>query len=1117
MKNMILNQVTASGAFVRAFQTSAFSFYNQYFVLRELVDQNRARLLPYVVVDPTDPEGILYLSEREYFELLKVSVSNDRNLIVLQRPSKVSMVSAKDVGDNPPKTLSPDLIRTLPIESQRAIENVIRSELAKLTANKSLGGKEDETLKIETKTNTLSTDPKDKSSPLKESRYSRLCRMLRREHHSMTHFGGSTRFSSAESPFGSKTSFPRGRAGILLGEGNFSKLFHGWGATLRHWGGIPRTFVTVYAFRSVSSYFYKIYKTQGVNTMCLALKVAVFVINNYLAGCKRTNTESLGYRMKLVNGLPSFIPLRFRCAIRDREARTIRVVIAFLNIYKGIDASYLPLSEYLAPIESQRFPWGKQVDRFSQFVRTVLFQTIFPGLLSVPLEKVSNKPPLLTTSGPNDATAVLGAHHDREAWESRPFPWLLEFCKHMGYKSILDLYSYVGLVGKKSLPLPIKGKRAVQPLKLGKIALKFEPAGKLRPFAIVDFWSQWALTPLHQTIFNMLKLIPSDATFDQAGKTEMFAQRLHSMGQKDVYSYDLKAATDTIPLMLYRVLFNTLFGPKTTSLWLGLLTDRAFFLPTNKAYRIPGKVSITYTRGQPMGARSSWGAMALLHHVLVQYAAWRVGTKGFFPLYLVLGDDIVIATEKVAQSYLDVCNELGVKVGLPKSFISNEGFFNFASKTFKSDSDQPTVTNLSPISLREERSIVTSPQRAEMVRRLDWIGWVKNDLVPRIIGMVKLQLPLEGWYYIQPALRWNRWHSLLVSAVRNILVPDPEKLSELGIRCPVTVVWSDLICVSTQAKADLTVTSTIANWSNPDHKGLLPAQMKPGMNIVRDFLIKDIIKLMKNSRFDLVCLSLLIRVFPPSHIYLREFLSPPAQKLFLYIKGMVDSIYCSILGMPRLLTNEEITTNLYPPNLSKLYTEFRAKLIIDPALIGLMWDTVVKVTSLGLKRGDVIPTSIGSQFNPQTQRVRSLSWMFEDPKPDKGPLVSEDKVFEKGSLIPKPPKILPQKSELVPSQKVLRELVDDTLPCAREWKILLRNVPLEDLLRIRLEFPEFPRYSALNTFFREISSVEQAQRRSEARRNRFWLEIDRVLRSQALAKVVENDPSLQREAGSPWK
>jgi hypothetical protein len=232
---------------------------------------------------------------------------------------------------------------------------------------------------------------------------------------------------------------------------------------------------------------------------------------------------------------------------------------------------------------------------------------------------------------------------------------------------------------------------------------------------------------------------------------------------------------------------------------------------------------------------------------------------------------------------------------------------------------------------------------------------------------------------------------------------------------------------------------------------------------------------------------------------------------------MVDSIYCSILGMPRLLTNEEITTNLYPPNLSKLYTEFRAKLIIDPALIGLMWDTVVKVTSLGLKRDDVIPTSIGAQFNPQTHRVRSLSWMFEDPKPDKGPLISEDKVFEKGSLIPKPPKILPQKTELVPSQKVLRELVDDTLPCAREWKILLRNVPLEDLLRLRLEFPEFPRYSALNTFFREISSVEQAQRRSEARRNRFWLEIDRVLRSQALAKVVENDPSLQREASSPWK
>jgi len=1093
-------------SFVRTISSTSTLLYNQYFVLRELVDQNRARLLPYVVVDPTDPEGILYLSEREYFELLKVSVSNDRNLIVLQRPGKVSMVSAKDVGESP-KTLTPDLIRSLPVESQRAIENVIRSELAKLTANKALGGVEKKQDTSGSKTNTLHKDPKDNSSPILESRYQRLCRMLRREHHSMTHFGGATRFSTAASPFGQKTSFPVGRSGILLGEGNFSKLFHGWGSTLRHWGGIPRTFATVCAFRELSSYYYKILKTQGVNTMCLSLKVTIFVVNNYLAGVKRTNTERLGYRMKLINGLPVCLPLRFRCAIRDRDARTIRVVIAFLGIYKGIDASYRPLLEYLAPIESMRFPWGKQVDSFSHFVRTILFTKIFPGLLTVPIQTVSAKPPLLTTAGPNDPTAVLGAHHDLQAWKTRPFPWLLEFCKHMGYKSILDLYSYVGLVGKLSLPLPVRKGRPVQPLKLGKISLKFEPAGKLRPFAIVDFWTQWALTPLHKTIFEMLRLIPSDATFDQTGKTEMFAQRLHAMKIREVYSYDLKAATDTIPILLYKVLFSYLFSAKTTSLWLGLLTDREFYLPTNRAFRIPHKTTVTYSRGQPMGARSSWGAMALVHHALVQFAAYRVGETGFFPHYLVLGDDIVIATEKVASSYLSVCNEFGVKVGLPKSFISNEGFFNFASKSFKSETDRPSVTNLSPISLREERSIQTAPQRAELVRRMDWIGWVKTTLVPRVLGMVKLQLPLEGWYYIQPALRWNRWHSLLISAVRNILVPDPEKLSELGIRCPVTVVWSDLICVSTQAKTDLTVTKTIANWADPEHKGIVHPNMTPGLNLIRDFLIKDIIKLLKNSRFDLVCLSYLVRVFPPSHIYLRAFLAPPAQKLFLYVKGMIDSIYCSILGMPRQLTNEEITTNLYPPNLARLYTEYRAKLIIDPEMLGLIWDTVVKARFVGLKRTDVVTSSVGSQFSPGTGRVKSLSWFFEPEKKDKGPLISDDKVFVRGSLIPLPPKILPERDELVASQRVLREIVDDSLPRAKEWKVLLRNIPLEGLLKLRMEFPEFPRYSALNHFFREISSVEQAQRRSEARRNRFWLELERKLRSQTLGSVPGKETS----------
>jgi hypothetical protein len=64
----------------------------------------------------------------------------------------------------------------------------------------------------------------------------------------------------------------------------------------------------------------------------------------------------------------------------------------------------------------------------------------------------------------------------------------------------------------------------------------------------------------------------------------------------------------------------------------------------------------------------------------------------------VLGDDIIIADKNVAKCYTDVCNEYGITIGFPKSFVSTDGFFQFASQNIKGD------VNLSPISVKEALS-----------------------------------------------------------------------------------------------------------------------------------------------------------------------------------------------------------------------------------------------------------------------------------------------------------------------------------------------------------------------------------------------------------------------------
>jgi len=65
-----------------------------------------------------------------------------------------------------------------------------------------------------------------------------------------------------------------------------------------------------------------------------------------------------------------------------------------------------------------------------------------------------------------------------------------------------------------------------------------------------------------------------------------------------------------------------------------------------------------------MGAMTSWSlGLALLHHALVQYSAFKAGSKErWFSEYALLGDDLVIADDKVKDYYLSILSKIGVSV-----------------------------------------------------------------------------------------------------------------------------------------------------------------------------------------------------------------------------------------------------------------------------------------------------------------------------------------------------------------------------------------------------------------------------------------------------------------------
>jgi hypothetical protein len=235
----------------------------------------------------------------------------------------------------------------------------------------------------------------------------------------------------------------------------------------------------------------------------------------------------------------------------------------------------------------------------------------------------------------------------------------------------------------------------VTPGDLGRLAGLDEPAGKVRVVAMVDIFTQWILHPLHEALFEILRKVPTDGTFDQLAPIHRLLRRRPS---GPFYSFDLSAATDRLPLEVQKVLLSPILTSWGAELWGILLTARPYVILHKDAKKSLPDIGrgdlrqVHYATGQPMGAYSSWAMLAWTHHAIVQWAALRAGEitcgKQWFLDYALLGDDIVIANKKVAKEYERLMTALGVEIGLHKSLVSVRGLaLEFAKRFFLKGKD----------------------------------------------------------------------------------------------------------------------------------------------------------------------------------------------------------------------------------------------------------------------------------------------------------------------------------------------------------------------------------------------------------------------------------------------
>jgi len=267
-----------------------------------------------------------------------------------------------------------------------------------------------------------------------------------------------------------------------------------------------------------------------------------------------------------------------------------------------------------------------------------------------------------------------------------------------------------------------------KPLWFGRLGFKEEP-GKIRVFAMVNILTQTLMYPLHKWIFERLRMVSTDGTFNQTAPVERLIKRFNKEGHW-VASYDLSAATDRLPLALQVELLKPILGAKLSELWAYLLVGRPYGLPRSAKSWNLGFDRVSYAVGQPMGAFSSWALLALTHHAIVQYAAFRVtSAPGWFLLYAVLGDDVVIADRAVAREYLRIMKAIGVEIGLAKSLVSKDGSLEFAKRTWIRGRDA------TPVSLAEMLVALRSlGALGELVAKNMKFGVIRISSVARFCG-----------------------------------------------------------------------------------------------------------------------------------------------------------------------------------------------------------------------------------------------------------------------------------------------------------------------------------------------------------------------------------------------
>lgn len=490
-------------------------------------------------------------------------------------------------------------------------------------------------------------------------------------------------------------------------------------------------------------------------------------------------------------GVPTLtVPLVERCKSITLDAKLLSAVLSLVRVtdlYEG-NPTDLVINNQLKVISQSRMPLSAKriMSEFKDFVSNWLKSCNHPSVGAMkrrlhPFSEESHKSNVRwewyrywsTKSGPN-GELTLNSHKDlislHECVVSNGetlFSAISRFSAEIARFSVAggavnqnyffpispdDYMEYLGCGPKPQNEAYDQGQLSSIPHNkyAGKISFKPEKSGKVRLIAMPDYYTQVVMKPVHNWLMNVLKCFDADCTFDQRAAIPKIVKWQNE--GKQISSFDQSSCTDLFPVDCQLMCLSEAFDKRFTSAMKTVMVDREWQVKMPSGYY----KTVRWSVGQPMGMYASWPLMAVAHHFLVQFSAWRSSGKPRvitpFKDYVICGDDIVIASKSVSDSYYKVVSLLGMKINLSKSHVTGG------------------KTGLSPVS--------------EFAKIIIWRGQPLNAIKPKLVLKA-----VQDWKHVVTLvqdLRLGVWRVRkdFVSKVIRLLHPSKTKVLETLLTIP---------------------------------------------------------------------------------------------------------------------------------------------------------------------------------------------------------------------------------------------------------------------------------------------------------------------------------------------